>query len=385
MAHRVKTDIDLGQNNLLNGGFERVISLPLENNVLGRQVLYKGKPYWWNGTNWISWTEINPNQFWQTDKANAENAQIISIEPNKSIIDKLDELGLLSTSRSFYCAFDSPDDITIEIFNNLDKLATYVRYEFLLGPSPDVSFVSAPNITLKIPSSNVFVFGAFFNQFTDYFEISFSLICSLKIIKIEGGLILINVDYLPDVVLASYEKPNLLSFFDKNNIRLDLFRRYKLSSLLEAIVDNLDQLSQGGATGDFWSLTQANAETSACEVTINNSAESIFPKVLATYGDYIHSRNIIVDLSNYSDATGYVYDLFGDISNVPTGVRYSIFIAGYNSSLKLDFPKQYLTNISALHTPDGAHEERYTIAYSGATKIDFIRLGDSVVWVDVAT
>lgn len=136
---------------------------------------------------------------------------------------------------------------------------------------------------------------------------------------------------------------------------------------------------------DFWSLKQANAETSACEVTIDNSAESIFPKVLATYGDYIHSRNIFVDLSNYSDATGYVFDLFGDISNVPTGVRYSIFIAGYNSSLKLDFPKQYLTNISALHTPDGAHEERYTIAYSGATKIDFIKLGDNVVWVDVAT
>jgi hypothetical protein len=136
---------------------------------------------------------------------------------------------------------------------------------------------------------------------------------------------------------------------------------------------------------DFWSLIQANEETEACEVSISNSTGSIFPQVLAAYGDYIHSRNIIVDLSNYSDATGYVYDLFGDISNVPTNVRYSIFISGYNGSLKIDFPKQYLTNISTTHTPDGAHEERYTIAYSGATKIDFIKLGDNVVWVDVAT
>jgi hypothetical protein len=384
MAHRVKTDIDLGQNNLLNGGFERVIALPLENNVLGRQVLYQGKPYWWNGTEWISWENVDPNQFWQTDKANAENAQTISIEPNKSVIDKLDELGLLSTSRSFYCTFDSSDDLRIETFNNLDKLAPYVRYEFILSPSQDDSS-ALTNATLKIPKSNVWVFGAYFNPFTDYYEISFSLFCSLKIIKIEGDFILINVDYLPDAVLTSSEKPNLLSFFDKNNIRLDFFRRYKLSSLLEAIVDNLDQLSQGGATGNFWSLTQANAETSACEVTINNNTESIFPQVLAAYGDYIHSRNIIVDLSNYSDESSYVFDLFGDISNVPTNVRYSIFITGYNGSLKLDFPKQYLTNISALHTPDGAHEESFTIAYSGATKIDFIKLGDNVVWVDVAT
>lgn len=382
MAEKFKTDIDLEYNSIVKGGFEPLPSLPIENNSLGRQV-FKGKPYWWNGTEWISWENVDPNQFWQTDKANAENAQTISIEPNKSVIDKLDELGLLSTSRSFYCAFDSPDDITIEIFKNLDKLATYVRYEFLLGPSQNVSFVPN-NLTLKIPNSNVLFFGAFFNQYTDYYEISFSLICSLKIIKIENDLILINVDYLPDAVLASFEKPNLLSFFDKNNIHLDFLGRYKLSSLLEAIVDNLDQLSQGGATGDFWSLTQANAETSACEVTIDNSAESIFPKVLATYGDYIHSRNIFVDLSNYSDATGYVFDLFGDISNVPTGVRYSIFIAGYNSSLKLDFPKQYLTNISALHTPDGAHEERYTIAYNSAVKIDFIKLGADRVWVDVS-
>lgn len=138
-----------------------------------------------------------------------------------------------------------------------------------------------------------------------------------------------------------------------------------------------------GTTGDFWSLTQANAEVSACEVAINNSTESIFPKVLASYGDYIHSRNIVVDLSNYSDESNYVFDLFGDISNVPTGVRYSIFITG-NNPLKLDFPKQYLTNISAIHTPDGAHEESYTIAYSSATKIDFVKLGANKVWVDVS-
>lgn len=134
---------------------------------------------------------------------------------------------------------------------------------------------------------------------------------------------------------------------------------------------------------DVWSLVQANAETSACEVTINNSTESIFPKVLASYGDYIHSRNIVVDLSNYSDATGYVYDLFGDISNVPINIRYSIFIIGYNGSLKLDFPKQYMTNITMTHTTDGTSEERYTIPYGGATKIDFIRFG-VFAYVDVS-
>ncbi len=135
---------------------------------------------------------------------------------------------------------------------------------------------------------------------------------------------------------------------------------------------------------DFWSLTQANAETFPCEVPITNSTESIFPKLLASYGDYIHSRNIVVDLSSYSDATDYVFDLFGDITNVPTNVRYSIFIVGYNGSLKLDFPKQYMTNIATTHTPDGTSEERYTIPYSGATKIDFIKFTDTAVWVDVS-
>lgn len=158
---------------------------------------------------------------------------------------------------------------------------------------------------------------------------------------------------------------------------VDMIRNnyYLILELLKRLPKNINL--------DFWSLTHANAETSACEVTINNSNESIFPKVLASYGDYIHSRNIVVDLSNYSDESSYVFDLFGDISDVPTGVRYSIFITG-NNPLKLDFPKQYLTNISAIHTPDGAHEESYTIAYSSATKIDFVKLGANKVWVDVS-
>ncbi len=136
---------------------------------------------------------------------------------------------------------------------------------------------------------------------------------------------------------------------------------------------------------DFWSLVQANAEVEACEVAINNSSESIFPKVFATYGDYIHSRNIIVDLSNYSDSSNYILDIFGDVTNVPTGIRYSIFLYGYANSLKIDFPLTYKTNITATHSPDGMSEERYTIAYSGATKIDFIKLSNDLVWVDVSS
>lgn len=136
-------------------------------------------------------------------------------------------------------------------------------------------------------------------------------------------------------------------------------------------------------TLDFWSLTQANAEVDACEVSINNSTESIFPKILERYEDYIHSRNIIVDLSNYSDSSNYILDIFGDITNVPTGIRYSIFLYGYANSLKIDFPLTYKTNITATHSPDGMSEERYTIAYSGATKIDFIKLSNNLVWVDV--
>lgn len=131
------------------------------------------------------------------------------------------------------------------------------------------------------------------------------------------------------------------------------------------------------ATGDFWSLIQANAEADACEVAINNSTESIFPKVFATYGDYIHSRNIIVDLSSYSDSSNYIYNLFGDITNVPIGIRYSIFIYGYANSLKLNFPNTYKTN----ETIAG---DVYSIGYSGATKIEFIKLTDTLVWVDVA-
>lgn len=412
MALRVKTDIDLGQNNLLNGGFERVIALPLENNVLGRQVLYQGKPYWWNGTEWISWTEIDPNQFWQTDKANAEVSTFVKIErgfdtESCSIWDLVTSAGLnFDVGRNYEIALgiDPPGNVVtlrehlFDGFYNFRKNnLTNIRYQFLLKQTlklPTVIEVTNTPITVRIPRvflydqettlnpPYVFVNNALLRG--DYYEFSFTDSCRIDFICTYHGYYF-SVYSDDDIALSTRENNTLVSFLNENNVeKSTLFNKFSLHSLLVAVINKLNQ-GGGGATGDFWSLTQANAETSACEVTINNSAESIFPQVLAAYGDYIHSRNIFVALVNYSDESSYVFDLFGDISNVPIGVRYSIFIAGYNGSLKLDFPKQYLTNISALHTPDGMSEERYTIAYSGATKIDFIKLGDSVVWVDVAT
>ena len=393
MAHRVKTDIDLGQNNLLNGGFERVIALPLENNVLGRQVLYQGKPYWWNGTEWISWTEINPNQFWQTDKANAEVEPIFGVAtPGTSFITSLQEADndVFKRSRQFLVGFYIADANTIytNFIDDTRYLLDNVRYQIIAEVQDDitdlpvtVSFPLFDSYEAPIIATNLITKK---NGFIMCYEFTFTGRCFIDIIKVRG-ITYVTIDSNADIVLAIPNDEALTTFIIDNKVSMSfIYNSFSLLSLLSTLINKLNQCG-GGATGDFWSLTQANAETSACEVTIDNSAESIFPQVLAAYGDYIHSRNIFVDLSNYSDETGYVYDLFGDISNVPTGVRYSIFIAGYNSSLKLDFSKQYLTNISALHTPDGAHEERYTIAYSGATKIDFIKLGDNVVWVDVAT
>ena len=87
-----------------------------------------------------------------------------------------------------------------------------------------------------------------------------------------------------------------------------------------------------------------------------------------------------MDLSNYSDATRYIYDLFGDIANVPTGIRYNIYISGDNG-IKLDFPLTYKTNITTTHTPPDSSEEKYTIPYSGAAKIEFTKLKDNLIWV----
>lgn len=413
MAHRVKTDIDLGQNNLLNGGFERVIALPLENNVIGRQVLYQGKPYWWNGTEWISWTEIDPNQFWQTDKANAEVSTFVKIDrgpdtESYSIWDLVISAGHnFDVGRNYEVSLgpnlrgetQTLREYLFDGFYNFRKNnLTNIRYQFLLKqtlrPPAAIEVTNTP-VTVRIPrvfqydyenisSTNppyVFVNNALLRG--DYYEFSFTDSCRIDFICTYFGYYF-SVYSDDDIALSTRENSTLVSFLNENNVeKSTLFNKFSLHSLLVAVINKLNQ-GGGGATGDFWSLTQANAETSACEVTINNSNESIFPKVLATYGDYIHSRNIVVDLSNYSDATSYVFDLFGDISNVPIGIRYSIFIAGYNNSLKINFPKQYLTNISAIHSPDGASEERYTIAYSSATKIDFIKLGDNKVWVDVS-
>lgn len=413
MAEKFKTDIDLEYNSIVKGGFEPLPSLPIENNSLGRQV-FKGKPYWWNGTEWISWTEIDPNQFWQTDKANAEVSTFVKIErgfdtESCSIWDLVTSAELnFDVGRNYEIAVgpDPANNVAIlrehlfdGFYNFRKNNLTNIRYQFLLKQTfsrPHIIEVTNTPVTVRIPrvfrydydnisSINppyVFVNNALLRG--DYYEFSFTDSCRIDFICTSYGYYF-SVYSDDDIALSTRENSTLVSFLNENNVeKSTLFNKFSLHSLLVAVINKLNQ-GGGGATGDFWSLTQANAETSACEVTINNSAESIFPQVLAAYGDYIHSRNIIVDLSNYSDATGYVYDLFGDISNVPTNVRYSIFITGYNGSLKLDFLKQYLTNISALHTPDGAHEERYTIAYSGATKIDFIKLGDNVVWVDVAT
>jgi hypothetical protein len=139
----------------------------------------------------------------------------------------------------------------------------------------------------------------------------------------------------------------------------------------------------GGETGNFWSLEHANAEVERSVVQILNSEESVFPKLFATYGNYTHSRSIFVDLSEYNDSTSYILDIFGDITNVPIGVRYHFYITGYNGSLKIDFPLDYKTNWTYTHIPNATLGERYTIDYSGATKIEFIKLDENTIWVDV--
>lgn len=139
----------------------------------------------------------------------------------------------------------------------------------------------------------------------------------------------------------------------------------------------------GGEIGNFWSLEHANAEVERSVVKIFNANESVFPKLFATYGSYTHSRSIFVDLSEFNDTVTYIYDIFGDITNVPIGIRYHFYITGYNNSLKIDFPLDYKTNWTLTHITDATHGERYTIGYSGATKIEFIKLDENTVWVDV--
>lgn len=138
-------------------------------------------------------------------------------------------------------------------------------------------------------------------------------------------------------------------------------------------------------TGNYWNLLEANPETDYSLVEIRNRLESVFPLLYKKYGNYLNSRNIYVDLSKYNDSYSYIMDLFGDIKEVPIGVRYHIFVGGYNNNLKIDFPLEYSTNWSYTHTPgfDGYTSELYTIPYSKAIKIEFIKLSDSFVWVDV--
>jgi hypothetical protein len=141
----------------------------------------------------------------------------------------------------------------------------------------------------------------------------------------------------------------------------------------------------GEPTGDFWNLLEANPETDYSVVEIKNRLDSVFPLFYENYGTYLNSRNIYVDLSKYEDSYSYIMDLFGDIKEVPIGVRYHIFVGGYNNNLKIDFPLEYSTNWSYTHTPgfDGYTSELYCIPYSKAIKIEFIKLSDSFVWVDV--
>ena len=170
MAHRVKTDIDLGQNNLLNGGFERVIALPLENNVIGRQVLYQGKPYWWNGTEWISWTEIDPNQFWQTDKANAEVSTFVKIVERGPDTESCSIWDLvISDGHNFDVGRNYEVSLGANVRGDVQTLREYlfdgfynfrknnltnIRYQFLLkqnlGRSAIIEVTNTP-VTVRIP------------------------------------------------------------------------------------------------------------------------------------------------------------------------------------------------------------------------------------------
>lgn len=137
----------------------------------------------------------------------------------------------------------------------------------------------------------------------------------------------------------------------------------------------------GGGTGAFWSLLEANPEVNGCVVPIVADNESVFPKMLELYGNYNYSRDIVVDLSNYNGEFRNIENIFGDISNIPIGIRYHIYISGYTNSIKIDFPLEYSTNWTLTHVQFG--RESFTIPYSGATKIEFIKLSATNVWVDV--
>ena len=51
-------DLDMGGNQINNGGFEVVTSLPTTNNFEGRQVTYQGRSYIWNGSAWVTLNAI---------------------------------------------------------------------------------------------------------------------------------------------------------------------------------------------------------------------------------------------------------------------------------------------------------------------------------------
>lgn len=135
-------------------------------------------------------------------------------------------------------------------------------------------------------------------------------------------------------------------------------------------------------SGEFWALYEANPEVLDCIISISNSSESVFPIMYKKYKSYLYSRNIYVDLSSFSDTILYINDVFGDIKSVPEGVRYHIYLSGINDNLKIDFPIDYNTNWTLTHI-NLSGIECFTIPYAKCVKIEFIKLSDSNIWVDV--
>lgn len=357
MSEKKQTNIDLQGNSIENGSFERLETPPTEDNFLGRQIELNGVPHFYNGDEFES--------FWRQKKANAEVFKEITVSTDTDVCSHL--IGM--KSRELFVNINFFSDVYLHFFDNIAMLDENVRYCFYFNRTNQHLISSKIYIpyAIRYNLASNFPVGYAGSSEEEYHIVTIQAQLAISVIKIKGLYFVTGFSHGLDTAIVYDLNTSLSEYIASKGLRPAYsYKSIRLTDLLNAICGDLAL-----SASSLWNLAEQNSDINYNIVTIQNRNDSIFPKLLENYDIDAISRNIYVDLSEYNDENNTVVDLFGDLTNIPIGVRFELFFIG-NKNITLQLNTKYHTTYN-----------QSAINFVKACKIEFIRLNNNLAFYTV--
>lgn len=192
------TDINMNGNKFVFGGFEPVQTLPQDGLFLGRQVMYNKQPYWYNGSEWISFPT---GLYWSLIQSNAENGTIpVSIQSaSDSIFPQISEQSV-NKSRNIIC--NNTSSIINNLFGDLTNCLPNIRYDIYLHTSSECKIYFSTDIFCNIDRTGATQYpSGFYMRANDWAKIQF-----IKITDSNGSVQLVYADIECVTIAETYRQ-----------------------------------------------------------------------------------------------------------------------------------------------------------------------------------